>query len=152
MTHANLGRSGAFRMVLDLLGQHKDGLTSTQVVELAVSKGLVKADETEAEYYRVKRALTSLEGLGYVRCEEQRTRAGKTYVVVPGAIDEDLKRELKKGLDQVMERIKNRIPLNDAGQLMAAFEGVIDESAMEMGLPPRKAHVGRKGLEIRKRK
>ncbi|GEM_PF-5244358 len=154
--HPNAGSSGVLRIVIQMLEEFPQGLTTGQILYHASSRGTLKTDLEEgpkAVYFRVKRAVDSLLKLGFVRPSgylNVEGRPQKVYVVVPQAMDEALREVLRQAFTNIEDQIRNQFPLSDAAHLVAAFEGVLEEEAERLGLAVRKPEIGNKALAIRK--
>lgn len=149
--HPNLGRSGAFGIVLQLLEDHPAGMTSSELERIIREGGMLDITDVDgrAVYFRVKRALDSLLGLKYIEAMGRQGKEGMVYRLVPGAWERDVKEELKRAILDVKKRMGARIENRDADQLLAAFEGVLEESGEELGIP-RKFLPGKHAKGIKK--
>lgn len=146
MIHGNAGRGDSLRVVMDLLEEvQPEALAPMQLEALVMERGLMPDLSDRAIYARIKRALDSLEELGYVEREGHRSKEGVGYRLAAQAVQDDVKRELKEFL---LAR-KNRLPRSDGDFLMAAFEGALSESAEELGLE-RAPKLGRLARTIKK--
>lgn len=150
--HPNLGRSGAFTIVLNLLEKNPEGLTTSELERTIRENGLIDVTDVDgrAVYYRVKRALDGLQELGYIEALGRQGREGVVFKLVPGGIEKDLKEELKRAMVDVKKRMGTRFQASDADQLLAAFDGALDEVAEELGvtrrsLPGTRARAIKKG-------
>ena len=144
------------RSVIQLLEENPQGLTTSQILDFAVERGVIRVNPDEGPktpYFRVKRAVDSLMKAGFARQEGVQDLGGrpqKKFIMGPQAMDQALREVLRQALGNIEDRIRNQFPLSDATQLVAAFEEVLKEDAERLGLQTRKPRVSTKGLEIRK--